>query len=402
MNFDVKREISEISQELTKIRRDIHAHPELGFREFRTAQIVEEYLKTCNLEVRRCASTGVIGILRGGHPGKTVMLRAELDALPITEENDLPFRSQNPGVMHACGHDCNIAIQLGAAKILAAHREELPGTVMFLFQPNEEECGAPQMIEDNALADPHPDAIFAPHVWAHIPIGKVGVVPGPQCASSYYFKLVIRGKDTAGYAPWLGASPIVCARHVMDAIDTMQALEYNILDEPTLITVGMIHSGNYMINIPEDLEIQGSIRCLHDGEEAVHARFREIVESVCKTYRCTCEISITCGNHLLSNDTTLYNIVCAASEETLGENRVTAEGVQEMGGDDLAEFFRAGIPGCYYLIGMGNDAKGTTAAHHNKNFLADEDVIGLGAELQTRVVLHYLGGSKQKKGVGEY
>jgi len=391
MKINVKDEIAAISEEILAIRRDIHAHPELGFQEFRTAQLVEDQLNGLGLRVRRCAGTGVIGVLEGAKIGKTVMLRAELDALPITEENDLPFCSQNPGVMHACGHDCNTAVQLGVAKILAAHREELPGTVVFLFQPNEEDCGAPQMIEDGALLDPRPDAIFSSHVWSPIPTGKIGVVPGPQCASSYYFKVTIHGQDTAGYAPWQGVSPIDCARHVMDAIDTMQTLEYNTLDEPTLITVGMIHGGNYMINIPADLEMQGSIRCLHDREKAVHARFREIVEDVCKAYRCTCSVEITCGNNLLSNDEALHNIVCGVSREVLGGDSVVTAGVREMGGDDLAEFFRAGIPGCYYLIGMGNPAKGSVAAHHNKNFRVDEDVLDIAVELQSRAVLRYLG-----------
>jgi len=293
--------------------------------------------------------------------------------------------------MHACGHDCNLAAQIQCAKALAAHREELTGTVVFLFQPNEEDCGAPQMIEDGALTDPRPDAILGAHVWSQLPIGKVGMVPGPDCASSYYFKVVIHGKDTAGYIPERGVSPINCARHVLDAIDSMQTLEFSTLDEPTLITVGMIHAGNYMINIPSELEMQGSIRCLHDNMEKVHARFRELVSAVCTAYRCTCDIDIVCGNNMLVNDDALYQIATAAASEAIGAENVLSKGIREMGGDDLAEFFRAGIPGFYYLVGMGNPAKGSDVPHHNKNFRSDEDAIAITAEIQTRTVLRYLG-----------
>lgn len=388
--IDIKKEIYEIEDEIIAIRRDIHAHPELGFKEFRTSKIVEEYLKKLGLRVRHCAGTGIIGVLEGDKPGKTVMLRCELDALPVLEENELPFCSQNPGVMHACGHDCNLAAQLQTAKVLAAHRDELKGTVVFLFQPCEEDCGAPPMIEDGALEDPRPDAIFGAHVWSLLPIGTVGMVPGPDCASSYYFKITIHGKDTAGYIPEKGVSPINCARHVLDAIDSMQTLEFSTLDEPTLITVGMIHAGDYMINIPSELEMQGSIRCLHDNMEKVHNRFRELVTAVCTAYRCTCDVEIVCGNNMLVNDEALYEIARTAGAETLGAENVISKGIREMGGDDLAEFFREGIPGFYYLVGMGDSAKKTNVPHHNKDFRSNEDAIAITAEIQTRAVLRYL------------
>lgn len=391
MQINIKQEVSALSDETLSTRRDIHQHPELGFHEFRTAQIVEERLKALGLRVRRCAGTGVIGVLEGGKSGKTVMLRSDMDALPITENNDLPFCSVNPGVMHACGHDCHVAIQLSVAKLLTAHREELPGTVVFLFQPNEEDCGAPQMIADGALTDPRPDAIFCMHVWSPIPIGKVGMAAGPDCASSYYFKLTIHGKGTGAYLPERGVSPIQAARHVMDAIDTMQVMEYSTLDEPTLITVGTIHSGEYMINIPDTLTMEGSIRCLHTNEKAVHARFRELVTAVCAAYRCTCDVDITCGNNMLVNDETLYELACGVAGDVVGPQNLIDKGVREMGGDDLAEFFREGIPGLYYLVGMGNSAKHTTAPHHNRDFRVDEDVLDTGVELQTRMVLRYLG-----------
>lgn len=392
MDIDIKKEVSALSAETLDTRRDIHAHPELGFQEFRTADIIEKRLTALGLRVRRCAGTGVIGVLEGGRPGRTVMLRSDMDALPITEENDLPFCSQNPGVMHACGHDCHVAIQLSVAKILAAHRAELPGAVVFLFQPNEEEAGATPMIQDGALTDPRPDAIFCMHVWSPIPIGHVGMVSGPDCASSWYFKVTVHGKGTHGCLPEQGVSPIEAGRHVLDAICSMQTMEYSTLDEPTLITVGSLHAGNYMNNIPDDLVMEGSIRCLHHREKDVHRRFTELVKAVSAAYRCGCDVELTCGNSMLENDPALADIGRRVAAQVLGPDSITDEGVREMGGDDLAEFFLEGIPGFYYLVGMGNPAKGSTAAHHSRDFLVDEDVLDVGVEMQTRMVLAYLEG----------
>ena len=390
MNIDFKKEIAALHDETIALRRDIHQHPELGFQEVRTSALVEEKLKAFGLETKRIASTGIVGVLKGGKPGKTVMLRCELDALPITEDNGLPFCSVNPGVMHACGHDCHATVSLQIAKILAGHRDELPGTVVFMFQPDEEGAGAMPMIEGGALEDPRPDAILGLHVWSQYPFGKVALAPGPTNASSYYFKLTIHGRDTSGYEPEKGVSPIICAAHVLQAIDSMQAFEYNTVNEPTLITVGMIHAGNYMINIPDSCEIQGSIRCLFDGEKEVHARFKELVETVCKAMRCTVDVEIVCGNTMLTNDEHLYEMGKKVVEETLGADAVLTKGVRGMGGDDLAEFFNEGIPGLYYMIGMGNPEKGTTAQHHNKDFMVDEDILDVAIELQMKMALRYL------------
>lgn len=391
MNIDVKREVAHYTDEMIALRRDIHAHPELGFEEHRTGQLVADELSGLGLAVRRCAGTGVIGVLKGGKEGKTVMLRCELDALPVHEENDLPFRSQNPGVMHACGHDANAAVQVAAAKVLAAHKDELPGTVVFLFQPNEEDCGAVPMIEDGALCDPRPDAIFATHVWSQLPMRTIGIVPGVMCASSYYFHITIHGKDTSAYAPYKGVNPLVAARNVMDAVDTMLVTEYSMLDEPTLINFCTIHGGEFVINIPETVTLGGSIRCLHPNEKAVHARFRELVEQVCKAYRCTCDIDIQMGNSMLENDPDLCAIVTRQAADMFGSQSIIETGIREFGGDDLAEFFREGVPGVYYLTGMGSKEKKTDVMHHSKDFMVDEDVLALQAELQIRCVLDYLG-----------
>ena len=390
MNIDYKSEIAALHDETIALRRDIHAHPELGFQEERTAALIEARLKELDIPVRRIAGTGIVGVLKGDKPGNTVMLRCELDALPITEDNDLPFRSKNPGVMHACGHDCHAAITAQIAKILAAHRSELPGTVVFMFQPDEEGAGAMPMIEGGALEDPRPNAILGLHVWSPYPFGKVAMCAGPMNASSYYFKITIHGKDTSGYEPEKGVSPISCAAHVLQAIDTMQAMEFNAVNEPTLITVGMIHAGNYMINIPDACEIQGSIRCLHEDEKRVHERFRALVVDICKSMRCTADVEIECGNTMLSNDEKLFEMGREVVTETLGPDAMLTKGVRGMGGDDLAEFFNEGIPGLYYMVGMGSPEKGTTVQHHNKDFLVDEDILDIALELQLKMAVRFL------------
>jgi len=241
------------------------------------------------------------------------------------------------------------------------------------------------------LTDPRPDAIFCMHVMSPFPLGTIAMAPGPVCASSYYFKVTIRGKDTHGCNPHLGVNPIDVSAHVIQAINSMQAMEFNVVTEPTLITIGMIHAGSYMINLPEELEFQGSIRCLHDNMEAVHRRFREVVEATCKAHRCTCDVEITCGNNMLVNDPELYEIGKSVAAGLVGAENITDEGVREMGGDDLAEFFREGIPGLYYLVGMRNPEKGCVAPHHNKDFRVDEDVLDIGVQAQTGMVLKYLG-----------
>ena len=293
--MDFREEIQSLHEELITLRRDFHRHPELGFQEHRTAGIVENYLTQLGLVVRRCAGTGVIGVLTGGRPGKTVLLRCDMDALPVTEQTGLPYQSENPGVAHACGHDGHTAMLLIAAKILSRHRQQLPGKVVFLFQPNEEEAGAEEMIRQGALDNPRPDAVCGLHLWSPLPTGTIGVVAGPIMASSYYFKVTIHGKGGHGGAPHTAINPIDAAAHVLEAIKTFHTLEQD-ARQPTVISVCKIHSGIKEIVVPDILEMEGSIRCLHKGDEQVRQRFQQLVEGTCQLYRCGCQVEFTCGN----------------------------------------------------------------------------------------------------------
>lgn len=388
--MDIRQEIKTVEQEVIALRRDFHRHPEMGFQEFRTSQIIKEYLAALNLdEIKECSGTGVVGVLKGGLPGKTVLLRADIDALPLNEESGEPFASETPGVAHACGHDGHTAMLLGEAKIWSARREEIPGTIVFLFQPNEEDAGAQIMIDDGVIAMAgNPAAIFGCHLKSNSPIGTISMVAGPMMASSYYFKIRIRGKGGHGGYPHLCINPISAASHVIQTIETFHTLEQSVF-EPTVISVGMIHAGQKDIVIPDELEMQGSVRCLHENHERVHRRFRDLVSKACELCRCTCDIELRCGNSLLYNDEQLFGLALEAAEETVGTANIRTKNVTVMGGDDFAEFLNI-MPGMYYFIGMADPSKGTDVPNHNTKFKMNEDALVTGMEMQMRLVMKYL------------
>ncbi len=386
--MDIQQDVYALEQELIFLRRDFHQHPELGLRERRTAQRIEEYLVGLGLEVRRCTETGVIGILRGVRPGKTILLRCDIDALPIQEKTGLPFSSAVPGVMHACGHDGHIAIQLTTAKLLARCREGIQGTVVFLFQPNEEDAGAELMIRAGALDDPKPDAVYGFHLWSPIPIGKIGVCAGPLMASSYYFKLTIHGCGGHGGAPHDAVNPIDTAAHILSAIKTLHTLELD-SREPTVISVCTIHGGTKEIVVPDEVEMEGSIRCLHNHDASVRRRFQELCAAVCAAYRCTCSLDFKCGNTLLSNDSLMTEHALRAAERTVGRENILNQGIQVMLGDDFAEFSRR-IPGVYCFIGTGSEEARSTYAHHHAHFTIDEASLAVGVRMQAELTMEYL------------
>jgi len=372
---------------MIELRRKFHRHPELGLHEVWTSGEIESYLKDLGLDVRRCTETGVIGVLKGGQPGKTILLRCDIDALPVTENTGLPFASEYPGVMHACGHDGHTALHLTTARLLASHREEIKGTVIFLFQTNEEDAGAELMIEAGALDD-NPDAVCGFHLWSPLPTGTIGLIPGPIMASSWYFTLTIHGQTGHGGAPHKAINPIDTAAHVLNAIKTLHTSELD-STKPTVIAVGQIHGGVKEIIIPESVEIQGSIRCLHDGDQEVRDRFRQLVTAVCTAYRCTCDIEFKCGNTLLNNDKEMTRLAARAAEKVVGADHILTENVAVMLGDDFAEFSNR-VPGVYYFIGTRNEAVGSVYEHHHPRFTIDEASLAIGVQMQAELVMDYL------------
>lgn len=391
--MNITEEIASLRDELICLRRDFHQHPELGFQEHRTSEIVANYLENCGLEVKRnVAKTGVVGLLRGEQPGATIILRSDMDALPVTEKNNIPFKSVHDGIMHACGHDGHMAMLLIAAKILSKHKEEVKGNIKFVFQPNEEDAGAEIMVQEGIMENPKVDAALGIHLWSPIETGKIGIVPGPIMASSYYFKLVIHGKGGHGGAPHLAIDPISCGLSIMQATQMMQSKEIDAL-EPTVITFCKINCGTSPIIIPEKMEIEGSIRCLHEGTKEIQKRFEQLIQSLCQAHRTTYELEFKCGNILLSNDPKLTDLVKEVGANVLGTENVIDSKVSVMLGEDFAEFSTR-VPGVFYFVGVGNKGKGTDFPHHHPQFNIDEDALPIGVEMHIRGALGYLNSKK--------
>lgn len=387
--MDIKKEIQELENELISLRRDFHQYPELGFEEFRTGKIVADYLEKCGIEVQRnVAKTGVVGLLKGETSGKTLILRTDMDALPLEEETGLSFKSKNKGVMHACGHDGHLAMMLIAAKILSKRRKEIKGNIKFVFQPNEEDAGAEIMINEGIMENPKVDAALGIHLWSPIEAGKIGITPGPLMASSYYFKLTVLGKGGHGGAPHTAINPILAGIDMMKSLQEMVINEIDAL-EPTIITFGKINAGTSPIIIPEKVEIEGSLRCLHPNTEKVQERFREIVEGISKTYRTRYELEFKCGNTLLSNDPKMTEMIRDVGTQVVGEKNILDKDISVMLGEDFSEFSNR-VPSTFIFVGVGNKTKGTDYPHHHPKFNIDEEALAIGVEIHVRSALEYL------------
>ncbi|MFP4011220.1 MAG: M20 family metallopeptidase [Spirochaetaceae bacterium] len=388
--MEIIAEIQREQQELVALRRDFHAHPELGFEEYRTAERVAEYLTQCGIEVRTgVAKTGVVGLIRGEQDGRTVMLRSDMDALPITEETGLPFASENEGVMHACGHDGHMAMLLVAAKVLSRHRDRIRGAVKLVFQPNEEDAGAEPMVEEGVLDDPPVDGAFGLHLWSPLSTGTIGIAEGPVMASSYYFTLTIRGQGGHGGAPHLAVDPIACATNIMQTVQNVQTRRVDAVYEPTVITFGSIHGGNSPIVIPDRVTLGGSIRCLHDRDAEVREMFGRVVKTECEAAGAEYEISYKCGNKLLANDPDMTRIVEEVTASYPEEQLSLERRVKVMLGEDFAEFALR-VPSAFSFVGTAREEAGSTYPHHHPRFTIDEASLPIGAAMHVQTALAFL------------
>jgi amidohydrolase len=364
------------------LRRDFHMHPELGFQEFRTAGIVAKELTALGLETTTgVGGTGVTALIEGARPGPVVLLRADMDALPITEETGAPYASQNAGVMHACGHDAHTAILLTVARLLLAHRSELAGTVKLVFQPAEEGMGgAEKMIADGVLENPKVDYALALHVWNEKPIGWFGISNGPSMAGGEIFKVKVIGKGGHGAAPHLAVDPILAAAQVVNALQGIVARNVSPL-ETAVVSVCTIHGGETFNVIPPAVEMTGTIRTFEPGvRRKVLERFEQTVRSVAEGLGCRAEVEVKRLTPAVINDTGIARRVQETARALFPQETLDTSNYVTMGSEDMA-YIMEKAPGCFIFIGSANPEKGLDAAHHHPKFDIDEAALPRGAAL---------------------
>lgn len=374
------------------LRRDIHKHPELGFEEVRTAGIIEKELEEIGIGFTSgIAKTGVVAILEGSKPGPVVLVRVDMDALPMTEENDVEYASQTPGVMHACGHDSHVAMGLTIAKMLVAHKSEISGTVKLVFQPAEEGLGgAERMVEEGVLENPRPDYSLSLHVWNEEPVGTICVTPGPAMAGAEMFRVVVTGKGAHGASPHLGYDSVVASAQIINTLQTIVSRNVAPLDT-AVISVTSIHGGTAFNIIPPEVELKGTIRTyLPETRQRVLGRVEELVKGIAESLECQAFLEITKITPPVINDPELSARMQQLVGEVLPEDALKTD-VRTMGSEDMA-FMMDEIPGCYVFIGSHNKEKGLDGQHHNPRFDIDEDAMPRGAALITAAVLDLLSG----------
>ena len=379
------------------MRRDFHTHPELSNREERTSRVIAEKLKALGLDnVRTGVSRyGVVGVLKGGKPGPVVAYRADMDALPIEETLDVPYRSRNKGVKHACGHDVHMAVALGTAELLVKMRSEIPGTVKFIFQPAEEgapegeDSGAAQMIKEGALENPKAEAILALHTDPKLEAGKIGYAPGPMLASSDTLYIRIIGKKVHAAWPHQGIDPVVVAAETIAALQTIRSRRIDPL-EPLVLTIGSIHGGNRHNIIADEVRMEGTLRTHNEQvRERARSLVREILGGVAVSHGAQAEVTWSPrSNPPTVNNTPLVESTLPSFRRAIGkENVVPVPPV--MGAEDFA-YFQKQVPGAMFWLGVGNTAKGITGSLHTAEYDADEASLVTGIKAMANAILDHL------------
>lgn len=375
-----------------KMRRDFHQNPELSFEEFRTAEVVARELNLLGLDKIETgvAKTGVVAILEGGKPGPVVLLRFDMDALPIVEETGAEYASQNPGVMHACGHDAHTAIGLAVAKILASHRDELSGTVKFVFQPAEEGLGGAElMVEEGVLENPKPDYSMAVHVWNDKPYNWLGITPGPIMAAAETFRAVITGKGGHGASPHQTHDPIIAASHVVTALQTIASRNMPPL-ESGVVSVTSIQGGTAFNIIPPAVELKGTIRTFTpEVRDMVLERCEEITTGVAESLGCSAVVELDSVTPAVANDPDLVDRVSKIASDLFPDAEIDNKAVT-MGSEDFA-YLVQGVPGCFVFVGSANEGKGLDAPHHHPKFDIDERALESAVALVASAAAELLG-----------
>ncbi|HEU4328375.1 MAG TPA: amidohydrolase [Roseiflexaceae bacterium] len=386
-------EAEALSAELVAVRRDLHMHPELGFQEFRTARIVAERLGALGYEVMTgVGKTGVVGLLGGGQPGeRTVLLRFDMDALPIQEENETPYRSQTPGVMHACGHDAHVAIGLGVAELLAKHRERWPGTVKLMFQPAEEGLGgADAMIKDGVLKGPSVDVALGLHVSSQIETGRAVVRSGALMAASDKLDILVHGRGGHAAHPEQAVDAVLVAAQIVVALQTIVSRNIG-AEDVGVVTVGSLHAGEAGNVIAETARLLGSIRSFTpEVRTLLHRRIREVAEGIAATLGARAEVTITLGVDATVNAPAPTAVVFNSAAEVLGVERINTT-YRTTGGEDFSAVL-ARVPGNYFFLGARDDSRGLNFPHHNPRFDIDESCLPQGVAILCDAAVRCLNG----------
>jgi amidohydrolase len=398
---DIQPKIDAVMPKVVTWRRDFHQHPELSNQEFRTAEIIADHLRTLGMEVQtEVAHTGVVGTLRGGD-GPVVALRADMDALPVTELVDLPFASKakgvyqgrEVGVMHACGHDNHVAILMGVAEVLAGMGDELPGTVKFIFQPAEEGTpdgsigGAELMLMEGVFENPRPDVVFGLHVFPY-PVGTIATRPGGLMASSDRHQITIKGKQTHGAVPWAGVDPIVAASQVVMGLQTIVSRQLDATLTPSIVTVGRIEGGVRNNIIPESVELEGTIRTFDAAtRNDIHTRIRRTASNIAEAAGATADIVIDQGYGVTRNDPTLYRQMAPTLEIVAGDRFI--EATQTTTAEDFS-YFANEVPGLFLFLGVAPEDPTLIHPNHSPRFYADERALPVGVEALTSMTLDYM------------
>lgn len=398
------KDYNSVADKVIEWRRDIHQNPELGNREFKTAEKIAKHLKKLGIEVtENVAHTGVVGLLKGDHPGKVIGLRADIDALPVAERNDLPFKSNvtstfmgaEVGVMHACGHDTHTAILMGVAEVLSKNKDKIHGTVKFIFQPSEEgappgeEGGAALMIKEGVLKNPDVDAIFGLHINSQTPVGMIRYKPEGTMASSQRFVIDVKGKQSHGSQPWGGVDPILISAKIIDGLQTIISRETELTKEAAVITVGKITSGVRFNIIPESAQMIGTIRTLdYDMQKKLNDRMVEMVETIAKAYGGQATCIIADGTSITYNDPSLVDQMLPSMKRVAGEDMVVLQ--KAITGAEDFSFFQDEIPGFYFFLGGMTPGTTESFPHHTPDFKIDDSGLLLGVKTLSEMSIDYL------------
>ncbi|HEY8689057.1 MAG TPA: amidohydrolase [Chitinophagaceae bacterium] len=404
----VSQSADKIESKVIAWRRDFHEHPELGNNEFRTSAIIAKHLQSLGIEVKTgVAKTGVVGILRGGKPGPVIALRADMDGLPVIERTPVPFASkvktqyngQEVGVMHACGHDSHMAILMGVAEILSSMKNELAGTVKFIFQPAEEgapigeEGGAELMVKEGVMENPHVDVVFGLHINSQTEVGKITYRPGGTMAGVNDMKITIKGRSAHGAYPWSSIDPIVVSAQIINNLQTIVSRNLNVTENAGVVTIGSIHGGNRSNIIPEQVEMMGTVRALStEDEKMLIDRIKTIVTKTAEANGATAEIKIPYSSHypVTFNDVALTEKMLPSLRNTAGAENVLFKPAVT-GAEDFS-FYQQKAPGIFFFLGgmpKGGDPK-TAPSHHTPDFYIDESGFKLGVKALSNLVLDYM------------